>query len=84
MVAVMTTSHDRRFLILAGGGLAAIGILGIGLTTWFGGFNPSRWFIITAGGMGHAISGWTITTALSFAVFIGLFLLALAHRVPHS
>jgi hypothetical protein len=81
MVATMTTaSHRTRFLMLAGGGLSAIGALGIGLTTWFGGFNPSRWFIITAAGVGRAISGWTITTALSCTFFIGLFLLVLAHR----
>ena len=80
IVAMTTAAHLGRFLTLVGTGLAAIGILGIGVTLWFGGFNPSRWFIITAGGMGRAISGWTVTSALCGAFVVGLLLLVVAHR----
>ena len=74
--------HSKRFLSISGSGLTIAGFLGLGLSLWFGGLNPSLWFIITAGGTGRhqAISGWTITATFCGALIVGLFLLALARR----
>jgi hypothetical protein len=67
-------------LAVLGAGLVALAALGLGLSLWLGGLDPSQWFIITAGGKGREISGWTITAVLGSVLVAGLLLLVLARQ----
>lgn len=82
-VGSVSTSQSRPSslpLIIVGGGLAAIAALGLVSILWLGGPDPSLWFIITAGGAGKTISGWTVTLTLVCALAAGTSLLAIGRR----
>ena len=82
-----TSSQPKRFHFvqaMVGGGLAALGTLGLGLTRWRGGSDPSTWFVVTGNGLGREISGWTITAAFGSALVVGLILLVLARPQRRS
>jgi len=78
----MLSQNARRIpptlLILLGGGLVTLGALGLGLTMWFLGVDPTKWAIITGGSV---ISGSIITTILGAALVLGLILTGTARRL---
>ena len=75
---VFQPSQSRSLMTMLGVALATLGTVGLALTFRWCGLNPSRWFIITTGGTGKEIAGWTIVGVLVAAVVGGLFILALS------
>jgi len=75
-----TANRRSRFLTVLGRGLAIASILGLGVTLWFSGFDPSHWFVMMGERGEHGLSGWTITVILLFTLSVGLLLMALAQK----